>query len=77
MNGFIRPLDTRINDYQDQANQRIEGMGRIQNAEIDLVSRLDELRRIAHDLATQRDQLEAHHNRLLALLEVEREPSLA
>jgi hypothetical protein len=77
MNGFIRPLDTRINDYQDQANQRIEGMGRIQNAEIDLVSRLDELRRIAHELATQRDQLEAHHNRLLALLEVEREPSLA
>ena len=77
MNGFIRPLDARINDYQEQANQRIEGMGRIHNAEIDLVARLDQLRRIAHDLAAQRDQLEAHHQRVMALLEVEREPSLA
>ena len=51
MNGFIRPLDTRINDYQEQANQRIEGMGRIQNAESDLMARLEELRKIAHDIA--------------------------
>jgi hypothetical protein len=77
MNGFIRPLDTQINAYQEQANQRIEGMGRIQNAEIDLVARLEELRRIARDMAAQREQLEAHQERLLALLEVEREPSLA
>jgi hypothetical protein len=77
MYGFIRPLDTRINDYQEQANQRIEGMGRIQNAEMDLVSRLEELRRMAHELAAQRDQLEALHERVMGLLEVEREPSLA
>ena len=77
MNGFIRPLDTRINDYQEQANQRIEGMGRIQNAESDLMGRLEELRKIAHDVAAQRDQLEAHHERVTTLLEVEREPSLA
>jgi hypothetical protein len=77
MNGFIRPLDARINDYQEQANQRIEGMGRIQNAESDLLGRQEELRKIAHDLAAQRDQLEAHHGRLAALLDIEREHSLA
>jgi hypothetical protein len=77
MYGFIRPLDSRINDYQEQANQRIEGMGRIQNAETDLMTRLEELRKIAHDLAAQKDQLEAHHERVTALLDVEREPSLA
>lgn len=77
MNGFIRPLDSRINDYQEQANLRIEGMGRIQNAETDLMARLEELRRIVHDLSAQRDQLEVHHERLAALLEVEGERSLA
>jgi len=77
MNGFIRPLEARINDYQEHSNQRIEGMGRIQNAEVDLVERLDQLRGIVEELTAQRDQLEGHHERLKALLEVEREPSLA
>jgi hypothetical protein len=77
MNGFIRPLDARINDYQEQANQRIEGMGRIQNAETDLMARLEELRKIARDIAAQKGELDAHHERLAALLDIEREPSLA
>jgi Dynamin family len=77
MNGFIRPLDALINAYQEQANTRIEGMGRIQNADTDLVERVEELRRIAADITAQRDQLEAHRERLAALLDVEREPSLA
>jgi hypothetical protein len=77
MNGFIRPLDAQINAYQEQANARIEGMGRIQNAESDLMARLEELRVIARDLAAQHDQLEAHHESVAALLELAREPSLA
>src|SRR5204862_1239801 len=37
MGGFIRPLESQINAYQEQSNARIEGMGRIQNAEVDLL----------------------------------------
>jgi GTP-binding protein EngB required for normal cell division len=77
MNGFVRPLDAQINTYQEQANARIEGMGRIQDAEADLMERLGELRTIARDMAAQRDELEAHHAQVTALLELEREPSLA
>jgi hypothetical protein len=43
MNGFIRPLEAQLSAFQEQTNARIEGMGRIQNAETDLVARLDEL----------------------------------
>ena len=77
MAGFIRPLDAQINAYQEQSNTRIEGMGRIQNAETDLLTRLEELKRLAADVAAQKDQLDAHQQRLMALLEVRREPSLA
>jgi HAMP domain-containing protein len=77
MGGFIRPLDAQISAYQEQSNTRIEGMGRIQNAEVDLVARLGELKSLAAEVAAQREQWEAHHRRLMALLEVEREPSLA
>jgi hypothetical protein len=77
MNGFIRPLDSLINEFQEQANSRIEGMGRIQNADTDLEGRVEELRGMAAELAAQRDRLESHRERLAALLDVEREPSLA
>ncbi len=77
MNGFIRPLDAQINAYQEQANSRIEGMGRIQNADTDLVGRLEEVRAIGADVAAQREQLELHRERLQHLLDVERDPSLA
>jgi hypothetical protein len=69
MNGFVRPLEAQVNAFQDQANSRIEGMGRIQNAETDLVERLEELRKMVADVTAQREQLEAHDQRLQALLQ--------
>ena len=44
MNAFIRPLEAQLIAFQEQTNTRVEGMGRIQDAETDLVARLDELR---------------------------------
>ncbi len=76
MGGFIRPLEAQINAYQEQSNARIEGMGRIQNAEVDLLSKLEELKRLAADVSRQREQWEAHQQQLAALLEA-RAPSLA
>ena len=77
MGGFIRPLEAQVNAYQEQSNARIEGMGRIQNAEVDLIARLDELKRLASDIAAQREEWGVHHERLMALLDVQREHSLA
>lgn len=77
MNGFIRPLEAQLNAFQEQVNGRIEGMGRIQDAETDLVARLEELKALAAEVAAQSGQWEAHHERLQALLEFEREHSLA
>jgi hypothetical protein len=77
LNNFIRPLDVQINAYQEQSNARIEGMGRIQSAEVDLLSKVEELRRLAAELAAQRDECESHRKRIMELLEVEREPTLA
>jgi hypothetical protein len=76
MGGFIRPLEAQINAYQEQSNARIEGMGRIQNAEVDLIAKLEEMRKLAAEVSAQREQWEAHQRHLLALLEA-REPSLA
>ncbi len=76
MGGFIRPLEAQINAYQEQSNARIEGMGRIQNAEVDLITKLEELKKLAAEVSAQREQWEAHQRHLLALLEA-REPSLA
>ena len=77
MSGFIRPLEAQINAYQEQSNNRIEGMGRIQMADADLGTKMDELRKLAAELAAQRDQLDTHQARIAAILEIEREPSLA
>lgn len=77
MNGFIRPLESQVAALQEQANGRIEGMGRIQDAEGDLMARLEELKTICADVGTQREQLEAHHERLRALAESQPERSLA
>ncbi len=77
LNNFIRPLDVQINAYQEQSNARIEGMGRIQSAEVDLISKLEELKRLAAELAAQRDECEAHRKRIMELLDLEREPTLA
>ncbi|HSJ97561.1 MAG TPA: dynamin family protein [Myxococcota bacterium] len=77
MNGFIRPLEAQLEAFQEQSNTRVEGMGRIQNAETDLVARLDELRALVAEVEAQSRQWEAHHERLMQLLEFEREHSLA
>ena len=77
MNGFIRPLDAQLTAFQEQSNTRIEGMGRIQDAETDLVARLEELKALTADVERQSDEWEAHHERLTARLEIERDPSLA
>jgi len=77
MNGFIRPLEAQLVAFQEQTNNRIEGMARIQNAETDLVARIGELEALTADVAQQRKQWEGHHETLMALLDVEREMSLA
>jgi len=77
LNGFIRPLDAQLTAFQEQSNARIEGMGRIQNAETDLVARVEELKALAAQMERQLQEWEAHDERLAAGLEVEREPSLA
>jgi hypothetical protein len=70
MNGFIRPLDAQLAAFQEQTNSRIEGMARIQNAETDLVTRVAELRALAEELEGEVRQWEAHHERLMATLDV-------
>jgi len=75
MQGFLRPLEQQIAAYQDHTNARIEGMGRIQNAETDLIARLEELRRLAAQLQAQRDDWQAHHDRVMALIEPQRRPT--
>ena len=75
MQGFLRPLETQLTAYQEHSNARIEGMGRIQNAETDLIARLDELRRLAGQLQAQRDEWQSHHDRVMALIEPQRRPA--
>ncbi len=77
MNGFVRPLDARLTAFQEQSNTRIEGMGRIQNAETGLVERLGEMRALTSDVERQLQEWEAHQAALAAMLQVERDPSLA
>ncbi len=77
MNAFIRPLEAQVNSFQEQANNRIEGMGRIRNAETDLLGRVDELNAYLAQCATQQAAWQVHHDRLARLLEVERDRSLA
>ena len=77
MNAFVRPLETQVNSFQDHANSRIEGMGRIQDAETNLVERMAELQAIVADVGAQREKLEAFARRLQALGAVETERSLA
>jgi hypothetical protein len=77
MSAFVRPLESQVNSFQEHANNRIEGMGRIQDAETDLVERMAGLERIAAEVAAQREQLETFEQRLRALGAVEAERSLA
>jgi len=77
MNGFIRPLDAQLTAFQEQSNTRIEGMGRIQDAETDLVERLGELKALVAQVERQLAECDAHEERIAAKIDVEKEASLA
>ncbi|HET9579977.1 MAG TPA: dynamin family protein [Usitatibacter sp.] len=77
MNGFIRPLDAQLVALQEQTNSRLEGMARMQNAETDLAARIAELEALTAEVAAHRKGWQLHHDRLMALLDVEKEMSLA
>jgi hypothetical protein len=77
MNAFIRPLEAQLSAFQEQSNGRVEGMARIRNAETDLVARMGELRGLIAEVKQQGEEWDEHHEALMALLEFEREHSLA
>ena len=74
MIGFIRPLEAHLANFQDNANTRLDGMGRMRNAEEDLLGRLQELKSLAQDVANQLAQGDEHRRKLMKLLEVEATP---
>ena len=61
---FIRPLEAEISARQERTNARIEGMGRMQDAEGDLVQRLEDVKGLVREMASMRDELESHAARL-------------
>ena len=61
---FIRPLEAEIAARQERTNSRIEGMGRMQDAEGDLVERLDDVKSLVREMASMREELESHAARL-------------
>jgi hypothetical protein len=69
MGGFIRPLEQQVAARQERTNSRIEGMGRMQDAEGDLVQRLEDVKSLVRELGTLRDELEVHAVRLEERLE--------
>jgi Mg2+/Co2+ transporter CorB len=77
MNAFIRPLEAQLSAFQEQSASRAEGMARIRNAETDLVSRIEELRGLLAEVEANASEWEGHHESLMALLDFEREHSLA
>jgi hypothetical protein len=77
MNAFIRPLEAQLTAFQEQSNSRVEGMTRIRNAETDLVARIEELRGLLAEVQRNGQEWEEHYETLMALLEFEREHSLA
>jgi hypothetical protein len=77
MNAFIRPLEAQLSAFQEQSASRAEGMARIRNAETDLVSRIEELRGLLAEVEAHASEWEGHHESLMALLDFEREHSLA
>jgi hypothetical protein len=77
MNAFIRPLESQLAAFQEQSNSRVEGMGRIRNAETDLVERMGELRALMAEVEAHAGEWEEHHESLVAMLDFEGEHSLA
>ena len=77
MNAFIRPLESQLTAFQDQCNSRVEGMARIRNAETDLAARIEELRGLLAEVQRHGVKWDEHHESLMALLDFDREHSLA
>jgi hypothetical protein len=75
--GFVRPLEAEVAVRQDRTNTRIEGVGRMQHAEGDLVERLEDVKGLVRELGSLRDELEAHAARLERQLEPEAEAQTA
>src|SRR5690606_6201475 len=71
MAGFMRPLEAQVNDFQEQANARVEGMGRIRSAEGDLAVHLKGLKALAAEVSSHLRQCEEHRRKLMASLDVE------
>ncbi|HEX4944543.1 MAG TPA: dynamin family protein [Usitatibacteraceae bacterium] len=69
MNSFIRPLEAQVNAFQEQANSRIEGMARIQDAESGLAERIDDLRAFVRDCDERAHEWKMHDERLARLLD--------
>lgn len=72
MAGFLRPLETQLAELQQNAIARLEGMGRIRNAESDLAAHLEALKRLEHETGEQLEDCEDRRRKLMALLEPER-----
>jgi hypothetical protein len=77
MGGFIRPLEVQVSARQERTNSRIEGMGRMQDAEGDLMQRLEDVKGMVRELGSMRDELEAHAARLEQQLEPQPEAKVA
>ena len=71
MGGFVRAFQDQLAVRQERTNSRIEGMGRMQGAEGDLVQRLEHVKGMVRELAAMRDELESHAARLERSLEPE------
>ena len=77
MNAFIRPLEAQLSAFQEQSASRSEGMARIRSAETDLAGRIDELRALLAEVQRHAEEWDEHHESLMALLNFERQHSLA
>ena len=71
MNSFIRPLEAQVSAFQEQANNRIEGMARIRDAESGLAERIEDMQRFLRECQERAREWDAHDQRLARLLDVE------
>jgi len=69
--GFARAFEEQLALRQERTNSRIEGMGRMQGAEGDLLQRLEHVKGMVRELGAMRDELESHGARLERELEPE------
>jgi GTPase SAR1 family protein len=71
MNSFLKPLELRVAEFQEQSASRAESMAKIRDAEGDLEERLKELGEFRNATCTQQEQWTQFSLRLDLLLEIE------